>query len=199
MLIQDFKYFVNAFMLENLFYFINLKNCINCYKCRQDPTHPCYTVSYRFHERTDSLYYLNQAIFDVIDVLTLDLYLKDIHKAVHNSLLKLHYQDWEISTINTTSNIEDTIRIEESVLWCFDQLWLSHPIGVVKLPKAPITAKSPSAASGCFELNASVAPIPTQQPDSNATSTTGGTSVAGTIGSTLNDMLSPDDEVNSFH
>ena len=57
MLIQDFKYFVNAFMLENLIYFINLKNCINCYKCqqgcRQDP--PILVIRYHtdfMRERT---------------------------------------------------------------------------------------------------------------------------------------------------
>ena len=122
MLLQDSKYFVNAFMLENLTYFINLKVCINSYKCKQgyqqDQPHPCYTVYHRFHERTDLLYYFNEAVLDVIDVLTLDFYLNDIQTAVHNSLLKLNYLDWEMFGINTKSHIEGNIRSEESVVWC---------------------------------------------------------------------------------
>ena len=56
-------------------------------KCKegfqQDSTHSCFTVVGRFHERTDLLFYSNQAMFDVIDVLTLEFYLNDIQKAVH--------------------------------------------------------------------------------------------------------------------
>ena len=41
--------------------------------------------------------------------------LNDIQKALNNVLVKLQYNDQEIFTIYTKSNIEDIIRSEESV------------------------------------------------------------------------------------
>ena len=81
---------------------------------------------------------------------------------------------------------------------------------MIRIPIPAITVKSPTAASGCYMLNdaASAAPISVQQAVSisysveavnNVTFTAGGTSVAEAIGATLNNKMSPDDEVNTFH
>ena len=125
MIQQDFKYFVNAFILENLMYFINLKICANCLKCKegfqQDSSHSCYTVVCRLHERADLLFYYNQAIFDVIDVLTLEFYLNDIQKAVHKKTFETSLQRSGIFAINSKYNIEGMIKSKESVHWRFDQ------------------------------------------------------------------------------
>ena len=81
---------------------------------------------------------------------------------------------------------------------------------MIKIPIPAITVKSPTAASGCYKLNdaACAAPISAQQAViisysveavNNATFTAGGTSVAEAIGATLNNGISADDEVNTFH
>ena len=202
MIESDFKYFVNSFILENLMYFISLKASVNCGECRdgfqQNSSHRCFRVGYRFHERRDILYYFNEAISDAMDVLTMDVYLADIQNAIYNNLLKLNYPDYEIYGINSIQNIVSTIRSEQSVIWCFDQLWWSHPDDVFEIPIPPVMGKSPTAANGCYMLNGatplSATPVSTVQPV-GATSTA---EAVGTAFSVLNSGVSPDDEVKIF-
>ena len=177
MIESDFKYFINSFILENIMYFIGLKASADCEECRngipQDHTHQCYRVGHRFHERRDLLFYFNEALSNSTDILTMDFYLADIQDTVHNNLLKLNYSEPDVTCINSKANIVSTIRSANSALWCFHQLWNSHPDPVYQLPIPVITVKSPTAANGCYIINdvatQQPAPVATQQPAPVAT------------------------------
>ena len=107
-------------------YFINLKCALTATNVNKDTNKIKRILITRFiigsMRGQIFLYYFNEAVFGVIDVLTLDFYLNGIQKAVHNSLLKLNYLDWEMFGINTKSHIEGIIRSVESVVWCYNHL-----------------------------------------------------------------------------
>ena len=102
MIEQDFKYFVNSYIIQNLMYFINLKVEANCDQCHRgldlDPSRDCFTIDYKYHERADLLFYFNDAFFATLEVLNLEPYLLDIQKTISVNLLKLKYEGAKLLT-----------------------------------------------------------------------------------------------------
>ena len=203
MIEQDFKYFVNSYIIGNLMYFINLKVQANCEECHEgldfDPSHDCYRIGYKFHERAHLLYYFNDAFFTTLDVLKLELYLLDIQKTISINLLKLGYSKNEIDCINSMDNIWTVVRSEESALWCFDQLWRSHPDKVAQIIIPCLPSEQPLAGNNHLMTEAdSVASLSTAQVISGPSDSAASLSTAEAISTALNHVhtgvsYSPDD------
>ena len=176
-------------------YFINLKVEANCEQCHRvldfNPSHDCFSIDYKFHERAHLLFYFN-VFFATLDVLNLEPYLLDIQKTISANLLKLKYDRSEIANINSLANISSVIRSEESAFWCFDQLWRSHPDKAVEIVITPLPTRQPLAdtdSAACLLTTEVIS----DQSDSAASSST-----AEVISTALNQLhsdvsYSPDD------
>lgn len=124
-------------MIQNIMHFITVKAHANCEECLEglpmDSSHDCLRLRANFHERSHLLYYFDEVMSMVMNMMKMKSYLNDIQQYIYICLLRNGYSKEEIQPINLLDNIVEVIESHDSIHWCFDQLWRSHPVPIIQL------------------------------------------------------------------
>ena len=133
MIEADFKYVIYRWMLENLIYFITFKAKSSCQECLQgqeyDEDHDCREITRGFNNRFYLMYYFNESVGIIWDILHIPSVTRDLKQFIQIHLLSQGYIT-AINEINTVQNIVKTSETDSAVIWIFNELWTHHPDSV---------------------------------------------------------------------
>lgn len=144
MIEQHFKFIIYKWMIDNMFYFINLKAKSSCHMCLEgkalNDSHSCWELAPQYHTRAHLLLYYTEAYFAILDVLEIPSVLDDLQGLTQILLLNNGHSLDSVKQINTTRNIKEVVfHDQDGMTWIFNEFWQHHPDAIATItPPMPL-------------------------------------------------------------